>query len=155
MNPNSIEGNQTNGSQSSKNSLFFRLSLGGELYTGSNSIHPGITGSSPVTQSFIVTPYTASFTNASFISNTEYNYYNQVPSRTSSTPSTTTHWSSTRKEPINSQPSHPSTSILHPSQSTKDFSNRFPIQKDQQFIRFTNTSARSLTPIASGTKASK
>jgi hypothetical protein len=79
MNPSSIEGNQINGSQSSKNSLFFRLSLGGELYIGSNSIHPSITGSIPVTQSFIVTPYTASFTNALFTSNSELNYYNQVP----------------------------------------------------------------------------
>ena len=79
MNSDSIEGNQVEGSQSSKNSLFFRLSLGGELYTGSNSIHPGITGSTSVTQSFAVTPYTASFTNASFIPNVEYNYYDQVP----------------------------------------------------------------------------
>jgi hypothetical protein len=79
MNPNSIEGNKIEGSQSSKNSLFFRLSLGGELYTGSNSIHPSITGSSPITQSFIVTPYTASFTNSSFIPNIEYVYYKQVP----------------------------------------------------------------------------
>ena len=79
MNSNSVEGNQTQGSQSSKNSLIFRISLGGELYTGSNSIHPASTGSTPTTQSFAIQPYTASFTNALFIPNVEYNYYNQVP----------------------------------------------------------------------------
>ena len=79
LNPNSIEGNKIDGSQSSKNSLFFRLSLGGGLYTGSNSIHPSITGSTPITQSFIVAPYTASFTNSLFVPNIEYAYYKQVP----------------------------------------------------------------------------
>ena len=37
MNPNSIEGNGTN---QGPNQLAFRASLGGELYTGSVSIHP-------------------------------------------------------------------------------------------------------------------
>ena len=48
MNPQSTEGNGVNGSPSQ---LIFRASLGGDLYTGSESIHPKITGSS-VTQSF-------------------------------------------------------------------------------------------------------
>ena len=49
MNPHSIEGNSIN---SSPNELAFRASLGGELYTGSVSIHPKVTGSWAVTQSF-------------------------------------------------------------------------------------------------------
>ena len=49
MNPHSIEGNSIN---SSPNELAFRASLGGELYTGSVSIHPKITGSWAITQSF-------------------------------------------------------------------------------------------------------
>lgn len=77
MNPSSIEGNTTEGSQSSKNSLFFRLPLGGELYTGSTSIHPGITGSFP-TQSFANAPSTGSYSGSyTFISNVETFYYDQ------------------------------------------------------------------------------
>jgi len=49
MNPHSIEGNSIN---SSPNELCFRAPLGGELYTGSISIHPKVTGSWVVTQSF-------------------------------------------------------------------------------------------------------
>jgi len=77
MNPSSIEGNALSGSQSSYNSLFFRLPLGGELYTGSTSVHPGITGSS-VTQSFTGAPSTGSFSGSySFINNTETIFYDQ------------------------------------------------------------------------------
>jgi hypothetical protein len=75
LNPNSIEGNTLN---SSKNTLAFRLALGGELYTGSTSIHPAITGSS-ITQSF-VNFSTASFSGTTrFIPNTEIFYYEQAP----------------------------------------------------------------------------
>jgi hypothetical protein len=49
MNPHSIEGNSVN---SSPNELAFRASLGGELYTGSVSIHPKVTGSWSPTSSF-------------------------------------------------------------------------------------------------------
>ena len=49
MNPDSIEGNSLN---SAPNQLAFRASLGGELYTGSVSIHPKVTGSFPTTSSF-------------------------------------------------------------------------------------------------------
>ena len=42
MNPQSIEGNGIN---SGSSELAFRASLGGELYTGSTSIHPKVTGS--------------------------------------------------------------------------------------------------------------
>ncbi len=49
MNPHSIEGNSTN---SSPTDLVFRASLGGELFTGSSSIHPKVSGSWVTTQSF-------------------------------------------------------------------------------------------------------
>jgi len=49
MNPDSIEGNYLN---SAPDQLAFRASLGGELYTGSFSIHPKSTGSWTVTSSF-------------------------------------------------------------------------------------------------------
>jgi len=76
LNPNSIEGNTLN---SSKNTLAFRLALGGELYTGSTSIHPAITGSTPVTQSFINFS-TASFSGTTtWIPNVETFYYEQAP----------------------------------------------------------------------------
>lgn len=50
MNPYSIEGNSLN---SSPNELAFRASLGGELYTGSVSIHPKVTGPWTTTSSFL------------------------------------------------------------------------------------------------------
>jgi len=78
MNPNSIEGNTAEGTQSSKNSLFFRLSLGGELYTGSTSIHPGITGSTPVSSSFSGAPSTGSFSGSySWGNNYQYIFFDQ------------------------------------------------------------------------------
>jgi hypothetical protein len=49
MNPDSIEGNYLN---SSPDQLAFRASLGGELYTGSTSIHPKVDGSWATTSSF-------------------------------------------------------------------------------------------------------
>lgn len=77
VNPYSIEGNNT---VSTKDTLAFRLPLGGELYTGSTSVHPAITGSTPVTQSFALAPYTASFSGAPvFVNNTETFYFNQPP----------------------------------------------------------------------------
>jgi len=75
VNPYSIEGNTT---VSTKDTLAFRLPLGGELYTGSTSVHPAVTGSTPVTQSFALAPYTASFSGTPvFDNNTETFYFNQ------------------------------------------------------------------------------
>ena len=74
MNPYSIEGNTLN---SSPNELIFRLPLGGELYTGSNSVHPKVTGSWVVTSSF-PTNSSCSFQNTpTFLPNTEYFFYDQ------------------------------------------------------------------------------
>ena len=74
MNPSSIEGNSLN---SAPNQLAFRLPLGGELYTGSRSIHPKITGSWSATSSFI-TNSSASFDSPPvFVPNTEYFFYDQ------------------------------------------------------------------------------
>jgi len=62
MDPDAIDGNGTNGAP---DQLAFRASLGGELYIGSASIHPKVTGSWVATSSFAsdsdfnfnVTPY--------------------------------------------------------------------------------------------------
>ena len=74
MNHNSIEGNGIN---SSADQLAFRASLGGELYTGSESIHPNVTGSY-ITASFL-SGDTFTITNGEFVSNEEYVYFDQVP----------------------------------------------------------------------------
>ena len=77
MNPYSIEGN---GVGNGYDTLAFRLPLGGELYTGSTSVHPKITGSWTTTSSF-VSNSTASINLADgqFVSNTETFFYDQVP----------------------------------------------------------------------------
>jgi hypothetical protein len=72
MNPSSIEGNSLN---SGPNELAFRASLGGELYTGSVSIHPKVTGSWETTSSF---DGDSGFEiNSIFTPNTEYFFYDQ------------------------------------------------------------------------------
>ncbi len=74
MNPYSIEGNSLN---SSPEELVFRAPLGGELYTGSISIHPKITGSWVPTQSF---PSDSNFSfnqTPIFTPNTEYFFADQ------------------------------------------------------------------------------
>jgi hypothetical protein len=72
MSGDSIEGNT-----SSYNELFFRAALGSELYTGTSSIHPSVTGSSP-TASFINGTSTFSYTGSyNFTSNTETAFYDQ------------------------------------------------------------------------------
>jgi hypothetical protein len=75
MNPYSIEGNSLN---SSPNELIFRASLGGELYTGSVSIHPKITGSWVTTQSFSSGDSNFNFySTPTFIPNTEFFFADQ------------------------------------------------------------------------------
>jgi hypothetical protein len=77
MNPCSIEGNLLN---SSPDQLAFRASLGGELYTGSNSIHPKVTGSWIATSSFTSGNSLFGFTidTPVFVPNVEYFFYDQV-----------------------------------------------------------------------------
>ena len=76
MNPYSTQGNTIN---STPDDLAFRADLGTELNTGSRvSIHPKVTGSWEVTQSFTDNTSTF-FLSGSFSSNTESIYYNQVP----------------------------------------------------------------------------
>jgi hypothetical protein len=74
MNPSSTEGNSLN---SSPDQLAFRLSLGGELYTGSRSIHPKVTGSWAATSSFV--GYSSASFNLTpiFVPNTEYFFLDQ------------------------------------------------------------------------------
>ena len=73
MNPQSIEGNGIN---SGSSELAFRASLGGELYTGSVSIHPKITGSWATVNSF-ASDSNFTITNGTFSSNNEYVFLDQ------------------------------------------------------------------------------
>jgi hypothetical protein len=75
MNPYSIEGSAKN-LNNGPNELAFRASLGGELYTGSTSIHPKVTGSWDITSSFI-SDSEFTFVNPIFAPNTEYFFYDQ------------------------------------------------------------------------------
>jgi hypothetical protein len=75
MNPHSTEGNYLN---TSPNELIFRASLGGELYTGSVSIHPKVTGSWISTSSFVSDSDFSFGTTPIFVPNTEYFFYDQV-----------------------------------------------------------------------------
>ena len=74
MNPYSIEGNTLN---SGPNELVFRASLGGELYTGSSSIHPKVTGSWVATSSFVGNSNFNFNSPPTFLPNTEYFFYDQ------------------------------------------------------------------------------
>jgi len=74
MNPSSIEGNPLN---SSPDQLIFRASLGGELYTGSKSIHPKVTGSWTATSSFSTGNNFFISNTSSFVPNTEYFFFDQ------------------------------------------------------------------------------
>jgi hypothetical protein len=81
MNPYSID---ANGINTSPDTLAFRATLGGELYTSSISVHPKITGSWVITQSFFdgVSEANSNFnfeTTPVFVPNTEIFYLNQFP----------------------------------------------------------------------------
>ena len=75
MNPHSTEGDYLN---TSPNELIFRAPLGGELYTGSVSIHPKVTGSWITTSSFTFDSDFSFGTIPVFVPNTEYFFYDQV-----------------------------------------------------------------------------
>jgi len=82
MNPTSIEADNNvdeNDINNAPNYLAFRIPLGSELYTGSKSIHPKVTGSWTTTQSFASNSSLTS-NNGVLANNTEYVFYNQVPS---------------------------------------------------------------------------
>tara|TARA_R100001509_G_scaffold31799_1_gene16895 strand:- start:571 stop:4305 length:3735 start_codon:yes stop_codon:yes gene_type:complete len=74
MNPYSTEGNTIN---SSPEQLVFRAPLGGELYTGSVSIHPKVTGSWIATQSFASDSNFYYNTTPTFIPNVETFFVDQ------------------------------------------------------------------------------
>ena len=76
MNPYSIEGD---GTTTAPETLAFRASLGGELYSGSTSIHPKVSGSWVYTSSFASNSnfYTGS---GVFVNNYDYFFLNQFPS---------------------------------------------------------------------------
>jgi hypothetical protein len=74
MNPSSIEGVGINGAY---DQLMFRGALGSELYTGSISIHPKITGSQ-ITQSF-TSDSNFTISNGDFTTNKEFVFQDQIP----------------------------------------------------------------------------
>jgi hypothetical protein len=77
MNSDSIEGTSTN---TTPNELAFRAALGGELYTGSISIHPKVTGSWITTASFATAGNSFNINNNDvFVTNYETHFYDQVP----------------------------------------------------------------------------
>jgi len=73
MNPQSIEGNTIN---SAPDELIFRAALGGELYTGSVSIHPKVTGSWDTVNSFAANS-NFTITEGNFAVNREYVFMDQ------------------------------------------------------------------------------
>ena len=77
-NPLSIEGNSVASSSLdvSPNELAFRATLGGELYTGSTSIHPKITGSWESTSSF-ASDSDFIISEGEFVVNREYIFFDQ------------------------------------------------------------------------------
>ena len=78
MNPLSFEGNSIASGSLDKapDELAFRATLGGELYTGSTSIHPKVTGSWTTTSSF-TSDSNFTITQGSFGSNREYIFFDQ------------------------------------------------------------------------------
>jgi uncharacterized membrane protein len=70
MNPYSIESSEY---------LAFRATLGGELYTGSTSVHPKVTGSWVTTSSFASNSTFFTGSGGVYVSNTEVFYFDQVP----------------------------------------------------------------------------
>jgi len=76
MYPYSID---SNGINTAPDTLIFRASLGGELYTSSISIHPKITGSWEITQSFITDSNFSFNSPPVFVNNKEHVYINQFP----------------------------------------------------------------------------
>jgi hypothetical protein len=78
MNPLSFEGNSIASGSLDKapDELAFRATLGGELYTGSTSIHPKVTGSWATTSSF-ASDSNFTITQGSFSDNREYIFFDQ------------------------------------------------------------------------------
>jgi hypothetical protein len=75
MNPYSTEG--VNGTNSAPSELFFRATLGGELYTSSISLHPKVTGSWVATSSFASDSNFFISNTSSFYNNYEYIFFDQ------------------------------------------------------------------------------
>jgi hypothetical protein len=77
MNPYSIKLDKGLNINFTPDELIFRLPLGGELYTGSNSVHPKVTGSWVVTSSFPTNSSCSFAVTPTFLPNTEYFFYDQ------------------------------------------------------------------------------
>ena len=114
MNGDSIEGNI-----SSYDELFFRAALGSELYTGTSSIHPSVTGSSP-TASFIDGTSTFSYTGSyNFVSNTETSFYDQPSAGIKNAVSNKIKQGNNILPPSNTQSNIPDGNVLSPYRSVQ------------------------------------
>ena len=109
MNPSSIEQSEY---------LAFRASLGGELYTGSASIHPKVTGSWITTSSFASTN-NFYYNNPLFVSNKEIVYFDQPPVGIQNIVSNKIFTQNTTLPPSFSQPNIPSGDVLSTFQSVQ------------------------------------
>ena len=76
MNPQSTEGNEVNGSI---DQLAFRAPLGGELYTGSVSIHPKVSGPTGYPTSSFTTNSDFTLSEIEFNTNREWVFYDSPP----------------------------------------------------------------------------
>jgi hypothetical protein len=137
MNPNSIEGNQTNTSPSE---LVFRAALGGELYTASLSIHPKVSGTWATTSSFVGTSGFYYKNTPTFVTNVETVFYDQVPAGIQNAVSDKIHLSNTTLPPSGST-NIPENTVLSPFRSIQQ-----TLSTDEGYTRDVNYVEIALSP---------
>jgi hypothetical protein len=108
MNPNSIEQSQH---------LAFRAALGGELYTGSTSIHPKVSGTWTTTSSFIGTSNFYISANPTYLPNDEISFYNQPAVGIQNAVSSKIQNKEIILPPSNTKPNIPVNTVLSPFRS--------------------------------------
>jgi hypothetical protein len=105
MNPSSIEQSQY---------LAFRAALGGELYTGSTSIHPKVSGTWITTSSFTGTSNFYTSSTPTYISNVETNFYDQPSVGIQNAVSSKIQSTEVILPPSNNKPNIPFNTVLSP-----------------------------------------
>jgi len=108
MNPNSIEQSQH---------LVFRAALGGELYTGSTSIHPKVSGTWTTTSSFTGTSNFYISANPTYLPNTEISFYDQPAVGIQNAVSSKIQNKEIILPPSNTKPNIPVNTVLSPFRS--------------------------------------
>ena len=108
MNPNSIEQSQH---------LAFRAALGGELYTGSTSIHPKVSGTWTTTSSFTGTSNFYISANPTYLPNDEISFYNQPAVGIQNAVSSKIQNKEIILPPSNTKPNIPVNTVLSPFRS--------------------------------------